>query len=217
MRELAVRGVDLTPLPSQGEDRLDLLRAQRVHRRAARRGVRQRAGAGALLPVARAPLRQPEDPARLAKAPTRPGRLSDQLQQPRLDRRLNAGWDAAYQPERVFPRNATNSIACSLTVSSNRAISARAANNSRSTTPRAPPPDRELANAVNAPSRPTRRIRMIVVGSTPQRSAACRCVSSLVNNCNQICSFSSALSGRLRRPPRRLASCSSDMLLLAPS
>ena len=41
--------------------------------------------------------------------------------------------------------------------------------------------------------------------------------SSPVNNCNQICSFSSALSGRLRRPPRPLASCSSDMLLLAPS
>ena len=63
-------------------------------------------------------------------------------------------------------------MACSLTVSSNLAISARAANSSASTAPRAPPPGLELANAVKAPSRPTRRIRMIVVGSTPQRSAA---------------------------------------------
>jgi hypothetical protein len=43
---------------------------------------------------------------------------------------------------------------------------------------------------------------MIVVGSTFHCSAAWRWVSSPVNSCCQIWYFSSALSGRLRRPLR---------------
>jgi hypothetical protein len=76
-------------------------------------------------------------------------------------------------------------------------------------------PGRDCANALSAPSRPTRRMRMIVVGSTPHCSAAWRCVNSPVNSCCQIWYFSCALSGRLSRP-LRLASCGPDMFLLGP-
>jgi hypothetical protein len=75
-----------------------------------------------------------------------------------------------------------------LTVSSSRAISARAAASSASCAPLAPArmPGRDCANALSAPSRPTRRMRMIVVGSTFHCSAAWRWVSSPVNSCCQI-------------------------------
>ena len=190
MRELAVRGVELAPLLGEPQDHPHLLRAQRVHRHPARLTVGQLPGASALLPVPPAPLRQAEHPTRLAEAPARRGRLGDQPQSRAFTATSTRAGTRPTSPAR-FPRNTTSSIACSLTVSSSRAISARAATSSPSTTPRPPPPGLELANAVKAPSRPTRRIRMIVVGSTPQRSAACRCVSSPVNNCSQICSFSS--------------------------
>lgn len=127
MGELAMRAVYLAPLIGEPQDRVDLLRAQLVHRRPARLAVRQPPGSGALLPVPRTPLGQAKHAARLTETPARAGRLREQLQKPRLDRSVDAGWDTAYQPERVFPRNATNSIACSLTVSSSLAISARAA------------------------------------------------------------------------------------------
>lgn len=107
-------------------------------------------------------------------------------------------------------------MACSLTVSSSLATSARSAATWTSSPEPSRRPGRDCANAVNAPSRPTRRMRMIVVGSTFRCSAAWRCVTSPVNNCCQIWYFSSALNGRLRRPLRRLASRGPDMLLLGP-
>jgi hypothetical protein len=100
-----------------------------------------------------------------------------------------------------------------LTVSSSRAISERAAASSASSPPLARTPGRDCANALNAPARATRRIRMIVVGSTFHRSAASRCVVSPDSSCNQICSFSSAVKVRLRLRPG-LPSLCCDMLLL---
>lgn len=103
MGQLAARTIDLAPLVGELNDRRDLLGPQRVHRHPARLVIGQQPQRGALLPVARAALGQAQHPARTPKAPAGRGRLGDQLQQRPLDPGLDAGWDAAYQPERVFP------------------------------------------------------------------------------------------------------------------
>jgi hypothetical protein len=82
---------------------------------------------GARLPVPGAALSQPQQLAGAPKRPAAGGHRVQQTEQRPLDPRVDARRDRTYQPERVFPRNATNSMACSLTVSSSRAISARAA------------------------------------------------------------------------------------------
>ena len=150
MRQLAVRAIDLTPLVGQLEDRGDLLGPERVHRPPARPAILQPPGGLTRLPEARAPLRQPEHPARMSEAPPGARGLGEQPQKRRLDTGVDARRDRAYQPERVFPRNATNSIACSLTVSSKRAISARAAASSASSA-LARIPGLDCASALRAP------------------------------------------------------------------
>jgi len=55
-------------------------------------------------------------------------------------------------------------------------------------------------------------MRMIVVGSTPQRCAASRCDDSPESSSSQICSFSSAVNDRFARRRFKLAffaSCTS--------
>jgi len=98
-----------------------------VHGVSAAGPVGELAGGGALLPTPRAALLQAQQPAAALKAPAAGGHAVQQLEQRLLDSDVDASRDRAYQPERVFPRNATSSIACSLTVSSNRLISALAA------------------------------------------------------------------------------------------
>jgi hypothetical protein len=65
-------------------------------------------------------------------------------------------------------------MACSLTVSSNLAISERAAASAAPASLLSRRAGRDCANAARAPSRPTFWIRMTVVGSTFHRSAAWR-------------------------------------------
>lgn len=106
-----------------------------MHRVPAGAAIIELVRGGALLPTARAALIQAEHPAR---APMRPALADGPLEQPQqrpLDVDIDARGDRAYQPERCFPRSATSSIACSLTVSSKRAISARAAVSSASSAP----------------------------------------------------------------------------------
>jgi IS30 family transposase len=198
VRELAMRRVGLAPLLGEGKDLADLPLEQAVDGAAAAAAVGEVAGQGALRPAAGAPLVQAEDAARpLMRPATRDGVL-EQPQQRDLHSRVDARGDRAYQPERCFPRSTTSSIACSLTVSANRSISnLAAASSASSAAPRAP--GRDCAKALNAPARATLRIRMIVVGSTPQRSAASRCVVCPASSSSQTCSFSSALNDRLRR------------------
>lgn len=161
-----MRGVDLAPLARQRKDRVDLRRAQPVDRRA-RPAIVKQPRQRARLSVTRAALPELQQPTRPAKAPAALHGLLDQPQQRALDVGVHARRDVAYQPKRDFPRNATSSIACSLTVSSNRAISARGAPSSTSRRSPSRRPGRDCANAVSAPSRPTRRIRITVVASTP--------------------------------------------------
>jgi hypothetical protein len=92
-------------------------------------------GGRAPLPAPGAARVKTEHPAR---PPQRPALADGPLEQPQqrpFDVDVDAGGNRAYQPERCFPRSATSSIACSLTVSSNLAISARAAASSASSAP----------------------------------------------------------------------------------
>jgi hypothetical protein len=118
-----------------------------MHRPPAGPTVLELSGGLTRLPVTRASLRQAEHAARPAEAPAGRRRLGDQRQQRVLDVGITARGDRAYQPERVFPRKATSSIACSLTVSSKRATSALAAASSASSPLPARTPGRDCANA----------------------------------------------------------------------
>ena len=127
VRELAMRAIDLAPLVGQLEDRLDLLgpsaRAPPARPAVDRPAPRRRR-------ACQCRARRSESPSTrhaARQAPAGRGRPRDQLQQRRLDLGVDARRDRAYQSERDFPRRATSSIACSLTVSSSRAISARSA------------------------------------------------------------------------------------------
>ena len=127
-----MRRVDLAPLPGELEDLLDLPLEQAMNRATATRPVGEAAGERPPRPPPGAPLVEAEDAARsLLRPATRDGVL-EQSQQRDLHVRVDARGDRAYQPERCFPRSTTSSIACSLTVSANRSISALAAASSAS-------------------------------------------------------------------------------------
>ncbi len=127
MGELSVRTVDLAPPRLEREDLLDLCGHQPVHRVTAARPIGEQAHAPAPCPTPRPTLVEVKHAAGPLMRPALPDGVVDQVEQGGLVAGREAGRDRAYQPERPFPRNATSSIACSLTVSSNRAISDRAA------------------------------------------------------------------------------------------
>jgi hypothetical protein len=103
---------------------------------------------GPLLPAARAALIQAQYAARLPLRPAAGDGLLEQGEQRELDMGVDACGNRAYQAEHCFPRSATSSIACSLTVSSKRAISALAAASS------------DILAATLAPPRPRLRQRL---------------------------------------------------------
>ena len=132
MGELAVGAVDLAPLLGQVENLLDLLVQQAVDRAAASGPVGKRAGRPAGLSTIDPPLADLQHPAgSLSGEPLGDG-LVDQHQQRVLGGGCHTWGDAADQPQRDFPRSSISSIACSLTASPNRCISARAAASSAS-------------------------------------------------------------------------------------
>jgi hypothetical protein len=135
VRELAMRAIRLAPLVGQSQDRVDLRGHQAVHRVPAAAPVGQLADRRTRPPATGAARIKPEHAARPPERPALTDGLLEQREQRRLDVDADTGRHRAYQPERCFPRSATSSIACSLTVSSKRAISARAACSSASSTP----------------------------------------------------------------------------------
>ena len=132
MGELAVGAVDLAPLLGQVENLLDLLVQQAVDRAAASGPVGQRAGCPPGLPTIDPPLADLQHPAGSLRGEPLGDGLVDQPQQRVLGGGCHTWGDAADQPQRDFPRSSISSIACSLTASPSRAISARAAANSAS-------------------------------------------------------------------------------------
>jgi len=132
MGELAVGAVDLAPLLGQVENLLDLLVQQAVDRAAAGGPVGKRAGRPAGLPPVDPPLGDLQRPAGSLHGQPFGGGPVDQPQQRVLGGGCHTWGDAADQPQRDFPRSSISSIACSLTASPSRAISARAAASSAS-------------------------------------------------------------------------------------
>ena len=127
-----MRAVDLAPLVGQVENLLDLLVQQAVDRAAASGPVGQRAGRPAGLPTIDPPLADLQHPAGSLRGEALGDGLVDQPQQRVLGGGCHTWGDAADQPQRDVPRSSISSIACSLTASPSRAISARAAANSAS-------------------------------------------------------------------------------------
>ena len=132
MGELAVGAVDLAPLLGQLQDLLDLLGEQSVDGAAATGSVLKRASGAAGLPTIDPPLADLQHPAGSLRGEPLGDGLVDQPQQRMLGGGCHTWGDAADQPQRDFPRSSISSIACSLTASPSRAISARAAANSAS-------------------------------------------------------------------------------------
>src|SRR5512142_2458190 len=110
-------------------------------------------------------LGQVEDKAGPPQRPARRPSFLQQVEQRRLGGRVDAAWDPATQPQPSFPSTSMSLTAISLSASDNRATSAFACSNSTSRS-RAFTPGRDAANAANAPSLATVRIRMMVDRST---------------------------------------------------
>ncbi len=132
MGELAVGAVDLAPLLGQLQDCLNLLVEQAVDRATAGGPVGQRAGGPPGLPAVDPPLADLQHPAGSLHGQPLGDGLVDQPQQRVLGGGCHARGDTADQPRRDFPRSKASSIACSLTASPSRCISARAAASSAS-------------------------------------------------------------------------------------
>ena len=130
MRELAVRPVGLAPLLEQGQDLLDFLSQQPVHRGPARSPVDQPATGPAGEPAVGTDLAELEHATGAADRPPGLDRVVDQVQQACLGGRIDAAWDVATQPQPPFPSTNVNRTASSLHASDSRATSARACSSS---------------------------------------------------------------------------------------
>ncbi|HSO56027.1 MAG TPA: hypothetical protein VL330_25530, partial [Actinomycetes bacterium] len=132
MGELAMGAVHLAPLLRQLQDLLDLLLQQAVDRATTGGPILKRASDSPGLPAAHPPLGHLQHSAAALHGEPLGDGLVDQLQQRVLGGGCHARRDAADQPQRDFPRSKVSSIACSLTASPSRCISARAAASSAS-------------------------------------------------------------------------------------
>lgn len=129
--------------------------------------------------------------------------------QPHLPLRRRRSHRPTVHPQTVrrtpFPSASINRTPISFSASDRRAISARASASSGSTPP-VLTRGFDAASASSAPCLATWRTRMIVVRSTPARSAACTVVYSPRNRPTQISYFSDGDRNRLRRRPPLLPS-----------
>ncbi len=130
MRQLSMRAVDLAPLIEQGQDRLDLLSEQTMHRRPARSQVAQPTTLTSSEPTLRTPLGQVEHRARTTKCPPRSQGLVQRIEQAGLGGRIDSVRDPATQPQPPFPSTRVSFTASSLHASDSRATSALACSSS---------------------------------------------------------------------------------------
>src|SRR5215217_7891118 len=194
--------VHLAPRLRQLQDLLDLLVQQAVDRATTGGPILKRASHPPDPPAAHPPLGHLQHSAGALHGEPLGDGLVDQLQQRVLGGGGHARRNAADQPQRDFPRSSISSIACSLTASPSRWISARAAASSRSSRA-CRTPGLEAASASSAPCLATWRMRMTVDRSIPKRSAASLWLSSPVTSCSHSSYFSVGLRNRLARRPSR--------------
>ena len=130
MSELAVRPVGLAPLLEQGQDLLDFLSQQPMHRGPARHPIDQVPPSPAGEPAVGSDLTELEHTADTSDRPPSLDCFVDQVEQGGLGGRIDAAWDAATQPQPPFPSTNVNRTASSLQASESRATSARACSSS---------------------------------------------------------------------------------------
>src|SRR6478735_9876779 len=197
-----MRPIDLGPLLEHRQDLGLLGRQQTMHGRPTRSAVDKVTEPGAQHPPVRPDPAQVQHQRGGGHRPTLANGPVQQLEQPGLGGRVDPAGDAATYPQPPFPSTSINFTAISFTVSDNRAISAFAASNSTSRAP-ALIPGRDSANAANAPSLATCRIRTTVVRSTPADAAASAIVTSPRTNCKKISYFCVGVRNRFARRPAR--------------